>query len=109
MLMNRQRLIAENLFYHGTGGVSERNRSQHFLPAFIDRLTGLVYLSRFADGMPAPFHLLDGLPEHLLQRSSETGEVTSACEQIESGFVRYGHFYSRAEAADAVTAHLKQS
>src|ERR1700682_2778851 len=51
----------ETARFRGTGGVSENNRSLGFQPAFIDRETQTVQLSRFPDGRLAPCHLLDGL------------------------------------------------
>jgi hypothetical protein len=102
--MTNPRLVVENERFRGTGGVSERNRDHGFAPAFLDHKTGRIYRSRFANGKPAPFHLLDGLPEHLVVRSRETGLLKGAGELLESGFVRFGRFYSRQEAADAVSA-----
>lgn len=100
--MSTQRLADENRQYRGTGGVSERNRRQRFKPAFLDHATGRVYRSLFANGQPAPIHILDGLEEKLLNRCSESGRIISAAPCLESGFVRCGKFYSRSEAAAAV-------
>ena len=95
-------LLDENRRFRGTGGVSSGNRRQGFAPAFLDHATGRVYRSRFADGRPAPFHLLDGLPERLLDRSTDTGRVVVTGGNLESGFVRCGQFYNRNDAAKAV-------
>lgn len=98
--MGPRRLQSENRRYFGTGGVSScRNRSRGFLPAFRDSATGAVYLSRFADGRPAPFHLLDGLPDPLVVRRGESGGVLEVREGIVSGFVLDERFYTRDEAA----------
>jgi hypothetical protein len=59
-------LALESANYRGTRGVSENNRCAGFLPAYIDRQSGIVHLSRFADGRRAPCHLLDGLPHELV-------------------------------------------
>jgi hypothetical protein len=91
-------LALERIRYRGTGGVSENNRSLGFLPAFIDRETGLVYLSRFPDGRLAPCHLLDGLPAELVQARNEERRVTRVKSSVVSGFVHDGRFYTRDEA-----------
>ena len=56
----------QNQQFMRTGGRSEENREQHFRPAFMDSDDLSIYASCFADGRPAPFHLIDGLPEHLI-------------------------------------------
>src|SRR6266446_4031456 len=68
-------LALETAHYRGTGGVSENNRSLGFQPAFIDRETEIVHLSRFPDGRLAPCHLLDGLPPELVLARDEQGRV----------------------------------
>jgi len=97
--LTRTSLALENATFRGTGGVSENNRQLSFQPAFIDRATRIVYLSRFRDGRLAPCHLLDGLPPEVVLARSERGSVTSIKPSVVSGFVRYGHFYTRDEAA----------
>ena len=96
--MTQQQLALENARYQGTGGVSE-SCSPGFLPAFRDTQTGVVYTSRFADGRPAPFHVLDGLPNELvISRGRHCGGVI-ARPSVVSGFVHDGRFYTREEAA----------
>jgi hypothetical protein len=97
--MSEVRLQHENREYRGSGGVSEENRSQGFKPAFLDTETDRIYASRFADGRPAPFHLLDGLPEELVLARHPGGRVAAVKASIISGFVRFGRFYTRDEAA----------
>ena len=60
------------------------------LPAFVDRLTGQIYLSRYANGELAPVHVFDGLPDEILNR-----------EQLNliSGFVLNGEFLTHDQAA----------
>lgn len=99
--MNAQQLKAENEAHADTPGVSRANRHLGFLPAFLDTCTMQVHESRFADGRPAPFHLLDGLPDALVLRRSPMGRVLSAKPSLVSGFVRNGFFYTRAAAARA--------
>lgn len=95
----RNSLAEENLRFAGTGGCSPENRDMGFLPAFFDGKSGRVYRSRYANGRPAPFHLLDGLPEALVVRSGATGRVTAVRPTVVSGFLRNGRFLTRAEAA----------
>jgi hypothetical protein len=92
-------LARDNALYAGTGGVSERNRTAGFAPAYRDRESGEVVLSRFADGTLAPVHVLEGLPmEWVLARDGD-GCVTSVRATVEAGFVRDGQFYTREAAA----------
>jgi hypothetical protein len=58
--------------------------------------------SRFLDGNPAPVHLLDGLPDDVVVSRSESRQVTVVKGSLVSGFVRFGKFYTRDEAAAAV-------
>ena len=101
--LSEQTLASENRRFFGTGGRSEENASLGFLPAFRDQDNGAVYRSRFADGRPAPFHLLDGLPDELVVRG-ESGRVTGARASLVSGFVLGGRFFTREEAAACVSA-----
>ena len=100
--MTESQLTVENSRYCETGGVSSRNRGAGFRPAFMDAGTHVVYLSRFADGRTAPFHILDGLPDELVLKRSGTGRVAAAKPSVISGFVRAGFFYTRDEAAALV-------
>ncbi|GAB6043600.1 hypothetical protein [Endothiovibrio diazotrophicus] len=94
-------LARENRQFAGTAGVSAAHRNDPFHPAFLDTDTGVIYPSRFADGRPAPCHLLDGLPAHLIHRRLH-GRVLAVKRSIVSGFERAGHFYTREEAARSV-------
>lgn len=96
-------LSQENEIFHGTAGVSSGNAHRGFRPAFLDRDTGRIFLSRHADGRPAPFHLLDGLPPELTERD-DTGRVRGAKASLASGFVLDDRFFSREEAARFVEA-----
>lgn len=97
-------LWQENAVFRGRGGVSEENRGHGFLPAFLDADTGVIYASCFADGQPAPFHLLDGLPDEVVLTRHPTGRVAAVKASVRSGFVRGGRFYTREEAANDVMA-----
>lgn len=96
-------LWRENAAFRGTGGVSAENRSLAFVPAFIDMETGAVHRSRFADGSNAPFHVLDGLPENLVLSRNALGEVGAVKSTVVAGFEREGCFFTREQAAHAVT------
>jgi hypothetical protein len=102
--MTELNLKLENNRYCGTGGVSSENRSAGFRPAFMDAVTHAVYLSRFADGRIAPFHILDGLPDELVLERRASGRVAAAKPSVISGFVRSDLFYTRDEAAALVAA-----
>jgi len=95
-------LTRENLEYSGTGGVSENNRQQGFVPAFLDTATGHVYRSRFQDGRAAPVHVLSGLPHDLFD--SDSPPAIKQC--VISGFLREDIFYSREQAAQAAQTGL---
>lgn len=100
--MTLQDLARQNVWFAGTGGRSEGSRGLGFEPAFYDFSRGLVHRSRFADGSPAPMHVLDGLPEDSIARRDATGRVVAAKATIIAGFVRNGSFYTRTAAARAV-------
>lgn len=100
--LTEQELQLETLAFEGTGGVSANSRSSGFHPAFQDTCTQAVYLSRFSDGRPAPFHLLDGLPEEVVLSRSASGRVESVKPGVISGFVLDGEFYTRDESAKRV-------
>ncbi|MCP4597173.1 hypothetical protein [Neptuniibacter sp.] len=93
------RLAEENIQFTGTGGISQNNHSEHFVPAFMDSETGEIALSCYKDGRTAPFHLMDGLPEGWLCIEPDNKAI-SIKENIISGFVRYGRFFNRKEAAE---------
>ncbi|MCB1907404.1 MAG: hypothetical protein KDH15_08550 [Rhodocyclaceae bacterium] len=99
-----QQLRDENARYAGTGGVSAGNTHLGFRPAFRDRLTARVYPSCFADGRAAPFHLVDGLPPEVVEGRDAAGHVTRIKASLESGFLRMGRFFTRAEAIALIGA-----
>ena len=100
-VMSEAVLKKENVAFEGTGGRSQENTNLGFRPAFFDFATQTLYLSRFANGRPAPFHLLDGLPEEVVVDRSPNGRVVSAKATLISGFERNGFFYTRTAAARA--------
>jgi hypothetical protein len=100
-LMTIQLLKQENDQHAATGGRSQDNSGLGFHPAFLDTATCAIYLSRFADGRAAPFHLLDGLPDEVVLVRSVAGRVVAAKGTLVCGFERNGFFYTRAAAARA--------
>lgn len=94
-------LAFENACYAGTAGVSANNGCKGFRPAFRDRLTARIYPSCYADGRAAPVHVVDGLPPEVVERRDAQGHVVRIKESIESGFIRDGRFFTRAEAIEA--------
>lgn len=101
-LLTTETLRKQNLAFVGSGGVSEENGSAGFLPAFYDCATGRAVLARFADGRPAPMHLLDGLPDEWVAERDAAGRVSAIKNSVIAGFVRDGFFYTREQAAAAL-------
>ncbi|APV51559.1 hypothetical protein BWI17_18800 [Betaproteobacteria bacterium GR16-43] len=97
--LNEETLQSENARHAGTGGRSQENRQCGFRPAFLDALTNVIYPCRFADGRPAPIHVLDGLPDEVVERRSETGRILAARGSLVSGFVLGNRFFTREDAA----------
>lgn len=97
----RETLRNENLAYVGTGGVSEGNQSAGFLPAFYDVETGRAEIARFADGQPAPMHILDGLPKDRVLERDTSGRVSAIRHSVIAGFIRGDYFHTRVQAAQA--------
>ncbi len=95
-------LRRQNQVFHGTGGVSAENRTLGFVPAFRDTQTGAVYRACFADGRPAPMHLLDGLPSVVVESRDPTGRVIALKSSVQAGFLRAERFYTREQAAAAL-------
>lgn len=95
-------LERENRYFQGTGGISAVNASCGFRPAFLDVQTDAVYLSRYANGQPAPIHLLDGLPDEVVLSRNHQGRVAAVKSSLVSGFVRNESFYTREQAASEV-------
>lgn len=102
-LLNTTQLQRQNQEFMGTGGRSEENRPAGFRPAFMDIDTRTVYESRFADGRPAPIHVLDGLPDELVVARSSSGRIAAVKASVIAGFVLAARFYNREEAAHFIS------
>ncbi|MBK8185344.1 MAG: hypothetical protein IPK63_21525 [Candidatus Competibacteraceae bacterium] len=102
MRLTAKVLQRQNRVFRGTGGVSDGNRSQGFAPAFLDTSTGVIYRACFADGRPAPMHLLEGLPPTLVETRDDSGRVTGIRASVMAGFVRNAQFFTSEQAAALV-------
>jgi hypothetical protein len=105
LTMSTRLLQLESATHRGSGGVSGENRGLGFTPAFLDTHSGSIYLSSFANGCPAPVHVLDGIPDELVVARDRRGRATQVVGTIVAGFVRESRFYTRAEAAACVAEH----
>jgi hypothetical protein len=103
--LSARTLRRQNRVFQGTGGVSADNRTLGFAPAFLDTATDQVYRACFADGRPAPMHLLDGLPSAVVAARDATGRVLALKPTVLAGFVREERFYTREQAAAACVRH----
>ena len=98
-VLTHNTLAVDNRLFAGTCGVSQENQRYGFAPGFLDQETGSIYLSRCADGTPASFHALDGLPDHLILARSPAGRVMAIKASVIAGFIRWGLFYTREQAS----------
>jgi diguanylate cyclase (GGDEF)-like protein len=101
-VMSQQLLQRENNSSRETGGSSPKSRDYECHPAFLDMETQVVYPSRFANGEPAPFHNLEGLPDDVVLSRGRSGRVATVKTSIVSGFVLKGRFYNRDDAVRKV-------
>lgn len=85
--------------YRGTAGESALAVGLGLQPAFRHEGTGEVVAARFADGRPAPLHVLDGLPEGWIAARDDNGRALRTRPDVVCGFLGAGRFYTRAEAA----------
>jgi hypothetical protein len=97
-ILDRGGLERENRTFRGTAGVSTASRGYGFIPAFLDRETGQVHLSRTTDGQPARVHTLDGLPDAVVTERDANGRVLRVKPSLQSGFARSGVFFTREQA-----------
>lgn len=102
--LHSRSLRRQNQIYAGTGGISEVNRKEGFVPGFFNPETGTAVVSRFANGTPAPIHLLDGLPDAWVSQRDRTGKALEACDGVVAGFLLGERFYTRGQAASLCAA-----
>jgi len=60
-----------------------------------------IHHARFADGSPAPFHVLDGMPVDVVADILPSGRVVRAKATLITGFERGGFFYTCTATARA--------
>jgi hypothetical protein len=104
LTLTKRYLLLEAATYRGSGAVSAENQGLGFKPAFKDTATGIVYLATFVDGRPAPYHVLDGMPDELVLARDRRGFVSRVVGTVVAGFLRDGTFFTRDEAAAAMQA-----
>lgn len=95
----KQDLVQQNQHFADTSGISANNRSLGFVPGFYNPATQRCARSRFANGQPAPIHVIDGIPNSWVKERDSQGRVTKLISGIVSGFLYQNSFYTRAEAA----------
>ena len=69
-----------------------------FAPAYHNSETGEILLSSFANGTPAPVHLLEGLPANWFTVKNAHPTPGLLRESVRSGYTRDNVFYTREEA-----------
>ena len=103
LTLSKRYLELEQAANRGTGGVSSENRHLGFVPAFMDTRSGKIYACSFADGRPAAFHVLDGLPDELVVARDRYGRPSHVVGTVTAGFALDGRFYTREQAAAQVS------
>ena len=102
--VSTQTLADDNARFQNTGGISAENHHAGFSPAYRDNGSGVVVRSKFADGQPAPIHVLDGIPDDWVIRRGIDGAILQLKQTVEAGFLRCGDFFTRKQAADLCAA-----
>ena len=100
--LSKAALYRQNQTFGRSGGVSEQNRHRGFVPAFYETQSHKAVVSRFANGIAAPIHVLEGLPEAWVVERDQTNRVITVKGSVIAGFLRDGQFYTREQAALAV-------
>ncbi len=88
-------LADQNETFSDTAGLSQNNSHAGFVPGYQDTQTGETHISRYANGKPAPIHLLEGLPDDWVARRDAEGHVAETKSGIVAGFIRDGEFFTR--------------
>ena len=104
--MNDERITIHDIqalnVYMYADNASERFRAQGYLPAFYNRDTLTVELSRFTNGKLAPIHLLDALPSDWVAERSPSGKILALKDSVDVGYLCDGVFYTPCEVSEAV-------
>ena len=69
-----------------------------FAPAYFNSETSETMLSTFANGSPAPIHLLEGLPADWLVSQTDAGKPGALKDAVISGYIRDNKFFTREQA-----------
>lgn len=96
--LTREDLRHQSDDFTGRGGTSAEARVLGLVPGFKDCRNGRVFRSCFADGRPAPVHLLDGLPADMIAKRAPDGTVLAVCDAVVAGFLLGDRFLDRDEA-----------
>lgn len=100
-LLSKQVLEQENHDFEPTGATSKACKKSGFVPAFYDTRSKRSVISRYANGKPAPIHLLDGVPVEWVAEYDTEGHVATLRPGVISGFLRAGRFYTREQVTRA--------
>ena len=97
--LSDEMLGRENRQITGLCDLSEQSRAYGFIPAFYDTQSRKAMASCFANGTPAPIHVLEGLPQEWVMQRDTSGRVVAAKDSVIAGFLYQGEFYTREQAA----------
>lgn len=75
-----------------------------FTPAFLNAESGDIAFAKFANGFPAPVHIVEGLPENWFKQPNKKSGKEDLKQEIVSGFIREGHFFTREEATQQLAS-----
>lgn len=94
--MTEAALREEDERFEGSGGVSHPNHTLGFPPAFYEGHSGEAVPCPFANGTPAPVHVLEGLPEAWVVVARDArGRVIAVKPSVSTGFLYVGGSYTR--------------
>ncbi len=80
-----------------------------FAPAYLNLQTGTMVHSTFSNGVEAPVHLLEGLPEDWLDSTTPAGSQPALKEGVIPGYIRDQSFFTREQAcAIAAQEHAER-
>ena len=95
-------LTKENKEFRNTAGTSGGNHAYGFLPAFLDKISGEIYISCFSNGKRAPIHLYEGLPDSLVTKRDKRNRAIAVHKHVISGFFHERRFYTREQTIKLV-------
>lgn len=98
-VLSEAELKKQNQRFRGSKGISQNNREEGFVPAFHNRETGEVAMSCFANGLPAPVHMIEGLPKEWALELNAKGHPFRVSASVIAGFFRDGRFFTREQVS----------